>query len=506
LANGGLGSDVRVVVIGNGMVGSRVVQELLDRDLDRRLTITVIGDEPGGAYNRMLLSNVLAGATSDGEITLASESWYAGHDVALRAGVAAVRIDRVRRLVALDDGGELPYDVLVLATGSEPIVPPVPGLRGTDGEILDGAIAFRTLADCAEIDRRAHTAQHAVVVGGGLLGLEAARGLAGRGVPVTVVQRAPNLMEQQLESGASRVLGRTLRATGIEVIAPAELQAVRGLSSVRGVTLGDGTKIDADLLVLCCGVRPRIEVARAAGLAVNRGILVEDSMRSVTDPSVFAVGECSEHRGQVYGLVAPGWDQARVAADVIVGRASSYTGSRVVTRLKAAGIELAAMGETIADGDDDVCFIDGARGVYQKLVVRDGVLVGAILLGDTRAAGTVTQFYDRGATVPIDRAALLLVRRNAPATVSNSPTLMPGHATVCQCNGVTKSAICDAWEGGAQTVSEVARCTRATTGCGSCRELVEGLVDWLAAADAGTRDATDESTSGTERATEAVPA
>lgn len=501
----------RVVVVGNGMVGSRLAQELVERDLDRRVRLTVIGEEPGGAYNRMQLSNLLAGKTRAGDITLAGEAWYAAHGVQLHPGTTVTAVDRATRTVALSDGAVLPYDALVLATGSEAIVPPVPGLRAPGGELLDGAVLFRTLADCEQIDRRAAASRRAVVVGGGLLGLEAARGLAGRGVAVTVLQRAPRLMEQQLDDGAGRVLARTLRGMGIDVLADVAVTAIRGGSAVSGVALEDGTEVEADLLVLCCGVRPRVELARAAGLEVGRGVVVDDELRSVGDERVYAVGECAEHRGQTYGLVAPGWEQARVAADVLLGRPGRYTGSAVVTRLKAAGVELAAMGESVPDDDDDIRFVDGGRGVYQKLVVRDGRLVGAILLGDTRTVGTVMQHFDRGTPLPVDRSALLMVRRNAPVTSVQSPTTLPGSATICHCNGVTKTGICDAWQAGARTVGDVAARTRATTGCGTCRDSVEGLVDWLAAADAGvdespTDDPAEHSPAGSPAADGAVAA
>ena len=477
----------RVVVVGNGMVGSRFVADLLERDLDRDLDITVIGAEPGGAYNRILLSNVLAGAARPNDVTLASEAWYAAQGVTLRAGIEVVAIDRITRTVELADRSRLPYDVLVLATGSDPVVPPVPGLTNERSQLIDGAVVFRTLDDCAEIERRVRTAGRAIVVGGGLLGLAAARGLVGRGVPVTVVQRGPCLMDQQLDLGASTVLARTLRKAGIDVVTDAVVRSVRGGDVVCGITLDDGTEIHGDLLVLCCGVRPRVGLARNAGLAVRAGIMVDDELRCITDRDIYAIGECAEHDGRIYGLVAPGWEQARVAATVVTGRQASYAGSAVVTRLKAAGVELAAMGETVPDDEDDIRFVDGAHGVYQKLVVRDGRLVGAILLGDTRAAGTVTQLFDRGGALPADRSALLMVRRNSPVTTVGSPTALPGQATICQCNGVTKTAICDAWQDGARCVDEIATQTRATTGCGTCRDTVQGLVDWLAAADAGVR-------------------
>jgi assimilatory nitrate reductase electron transfer subunit len=260
------------------------------------------------------------------------------------------------------------------------------------------------------------------------------------------------------------------------------------------VALDDGSALDTDLLVLCCGVRPRAELARKAGLAVAAGVVVDDRLRSSTDPRIFAIGECAEHRGQTHGLVAPSWEQARVAAQVITrpGEPVSYPGSMSVTRLKAAGIELASIGEATADQDDAsgdpddaevIRFTDSSRGVYQKLVVRDGRLTGAILLGDTRAVGTITQLFDRGAVLPADRAGLLMVRRNSPATVTQSPALLPGRATICQCNGITKAGICAAWQDGARDADEIAARTRAMTGCGTCRDAVEGIVAWLAAAD-----------------------
>jgi assimilatory nitrate reductase electron transfer subunit len=259
---------------------------------------------------------------------------------------------------------------------------------------------------------------------------------------------------------------------------------------VSGVRLSDGRRLPADLLVLCCGVQPRVELMRAAGLEVRDGVVVDDRLRT-SDERILAIGECAEHRGRVYGLVAPVWEQARVAAALVADPSApaSYAGSATVTRLKAAGIELAAMGDQsrIEDADVDgegtelVTFADRGRGVYQKLVVRDGRLVAAILIGDTRNAGAVTQLYERRAVLPPDRATLLMVRRNAPATTVDSPTALPARATICQCNGVSKAEITAAFESGARSVDEVAACTRATTGCGTCRDVVCGLVDWLAA-------------------------
>ncbi|SHH44411.1 assimilatory nitrate reductase (NADH) beta subunit [Jatrophihabitans endophyticus] len=486
-----------LVVVGNGMAGARLVQELLARDPARDRDITVVGDEPGGAYNRMQLSNVLAGTTRSDAIDLAPPEWYAAHDVTLVAGRAVTGIDRAARRVHVGTGGRdgtaaaLPYDDLVLATGSDAVLPPVAGLLTGDG-LLPGVATFRTLADCVRIDELARTAGRAVVLGAGVLGLEAARGLAGRGLDVTLVQRGRRLMERQLDAEAARTLARSLAALGLTVSTGSGVAGVTGEDRLDGVVLGDGRRLPCDLLVLCCGVRPRVELATAAGLPTRRGVLVDDELRSVGDPHVRAIGECAEHEGTTYGLVAPCWEHARVVADLLADPAcgTRYRGSAVVTRLKAAGLELATVGEAHAAGDADddadlevVRFSDTARGVYQKLVVRDGRLTGAILLGDTRTVGTVTQLYDRGALLPPDRSALLLPRRAGATEAVESPTALPATATVCQCNGVTKGAIVSAWQDGARTAADVAARTRATTGCGTCRDTVCGLVEWLAAAD-----------------------
>jgi assimilatory nitrate reductase electron transfer subunit len=505
---------VHVVVIGNGMAGSRFVQELREVDPEQSYAITVIGDEPGGAYNRILLSEVLAGRIRQDDIQLATREWYATQGVTLLDRVAATRVDRTKRTVHVDDGSTVPYDVLVFATGSSPVVPPFPGLRAADGSLLPGAATFRTIGDCDAIEQLVTDATTATVVGGGLLGLEAARGLAGRGLSVRLIQREPWLMERQLDADAGRVLARTVRGMGVRIIAEVSVAEVLGEDRVRAVTLTDGRTFDTDLLVLSCGVRPRIDLAVDAGLSVGAGILVDDHLRAVDDPAILAIGECAEHRGQTYGLVAPAWEQARVAARALAAPESSasYSGSVVVTRLKAAGIELATLGDSRAidctDLDDDldgeldrlldgdyadagfgdpaspevIRFVDPARGIYQKLVVRDGRLIGAILLGDTRTAGTVIQMFDRGAALPADRAGLLMSMRG-PAPVTASPMTLPGRATICQCNGVSKSAICSAWQDGARSVADIARRTRATTGCGTCRDAVDGIVTWLADSD-----------------------
>ncbi|MGH3379010.1 MAG: FAD-dependent oxidoreductase [Actinoallomurus sp.] len=462
-----------VVIIGNGMAGARLVGELRSRD--RRLPITVFGAEESQPYNRVLLSNVLAGVSGPGDIRLTDPEWYAENDVDARLGVPVTRIDRDARTVTSADGSSTPYDTLVLATGSAPVVPPLAGLGA------EGVVVFRTIEDCQAILRHAENARSAVVVGGGLLGLEAARGLAGRGLPVTVVHRPRHLMDRQLDPEAGRVLRRILGDLGIDVLLGARMAAARTSDGhVSGVELEDGTVLETDLVVLACGVRPETGLAVAAGLSVDRGVLVDDRLRSIDDPRVHAIGECAQHEGTVYGLVAPAWEQARVVAGVLTGQDTRYAGSRSVTRLKAAGIDLAAMGETGLDDDEAeiLRFADPTRGTYKKVVIKDERLVGAILLGETATAGLLTQLYDRVAPLPDDRLHLLFPGLDT-ATPVDTPVRMPDAATVCDCNNVTKGGIRACWEAGARDVAGVAAETRATTGCGGCRDTVAGILDWL---------------------------
>ncbi|MFF5205476.1 FAD-dependent oxidoreductase [Streptosporangium sp. NPDC000396] len=457
----------RLVIVGNGMAGARLVSEVRARD--KHIKVTVFGAEARQPYNRVLLSNVVAGTMTPDQVRLLDPAWYADHGVTAPPGVEVTAVDREARVVLTADGRREPYDILVLATGSEAVVPPVPG--------VDRAVAFRTLDDCQAIVAAAGTARHAVVVGGGLLGIEAARGLAGRGLPVTLLHLAGHLMERQLDAEAGLVLGETLARLGVGIRTGAVMEEILD----DGVRLAGGETVEADLVVLACGVRPVTRLARDAGLEVARGVVVDDEMRT-DDPSIFAIGECAEHDGTVYGLVAPAWEQAAVVADLVTGtdKASRYRGSRLVTRLKARSVELAAMGETHLTEDDAevVRFSHRAQGTYRKLVIRDDRLVGAILLGETAVVGTLTQLFDRGAPVPLDRAGLLFPNLAGNA-VADSPVRMPDAAKVCQCNNVTKGQIRGCWESGARDVEAVAAATRATTGCGSCRDAVEGIVGWL---------------------------
>lgn len=464
----------RVVVVGNGMAGARVVDELTRRD--PHIEVTVFGAEDRPAYNRILLSDVLAGKRRQGDIALAAVSGR----VVQRLGTSVTSIDRVARTVSAADGSVTPYDVLVLATGSTALVPPVQGIAGPDGRLLEGVHVFRTLDDCDAILAATGRARVAAVVGGGLLGLEAARGLLTSDLRVEVVEGGRHLMEMQLDPTGGAVLRRAVEALGVGVHLGSFAAAVTGGRRVTGVRLADGRHVEADLVVLACGIRPQVDLARAAGLAVDRAVLVDDQLRT-DDPHIYALGECAQHEGQVYGLVAPAWEQAAVLADVLTGREAVYTGSRQVTRLKAMDLEVAAMGETAAepadsgDGLEVLAFTDPVRHVYKKVVVRDGVVTGAVLLGDLSTAGTLTQAFDRATPLPADRLHLLFAGLGA-ATSSDAADL-DDTAVVCTCNQVTAGGIRACAADGCRTVADVACATRATTGCGSCTSSVQRLIE-----------------------------
>jgi assimilatory nitrate reductase electron transfer subunit len=471
-----------VVIVGYGMAGARLADEIRRRDPKaERVAVTVLGDESHPAYNRVLLSSVVAGSLTPEAVRLHDPEWAARHHVDLRLGGAVSKIDRTRRVVHVDDD-EVPYDSLVLATGARSWVPPTDGLLDGNGALASGVVAFRSLDDCAQIVDKASPGTPVAVLGGGLLGLEAARGLAGRGCLVTVVHPVGHLMERQLDPGAGRVLATTLRGLGIEFrLGVLATKYTPG----EGLELNDGTHVPADLVVVSAGVRAETGLAEQAGIDVDRGVLVDDALRS-SDPRVHAIGDCAQHVGTVSGLVQPAWEQAAVLADRLTGAAPAarYSGTTVVTRLKARDVDLAALGDVhvgVDSADDEVlCFQDPARGRYAKLVLRGDKVTGAIVIGAPDAAAAITQLFDRGLPAPTDRLALLLGRA-LPAENEASPADLPASAVVCRCNTVSKSQLVSAWRGGAKTVSAIAEVTRASTGCGGCKDAVCGIVDWLAA-------------------------
>lgn len=477
-------SPRNVVVIGYGMAGARLAEEIRDRDPDGdAVALTVLGAEEHQAYNRILLSGVLAGSMSPENVLLHDAEWAENHHVDLRTGTPVVSVDRAARVVRLAEGGNVDYDALVLATGARPWIPPTEGLLAEDGRFAKSVVAFRTLEDCESIVAQARPGAHVAVLGGGLLGLEAARGLAGRGCRVTVVHPVGHLMERQLDAGAGGVLARALAEHGVEF--KLNRLAAKYLPG-DGLKLDDGGHLPADLVVVSAGVRAETGLATSAGLTVDRGVVVDDALRT-SDPRIHAIGDVAQHPGTVSGLVQPAWQQAAVLADLLTGAnaASRYRGTSVVTRLKARGIDLSALGDVHADVDSDedevLCLTDPTRGRYAKLVLRADRVRGAILLGVPDAAATVSHHYDNGTPVPSDRLALLLGRAlpddAAPAV---NPAAMPGAVTVCQCNNVSKAALVEAWRNGARDPAGLSAATRAGTGCGGCTDVVGGIARWLA--------------------------
>lgn len=486
-----------LVVVGNGMAGARAVEEILARGGGERFRVTVFGDEPYGNYNRIMLSHVLAGEDASDEIYLNPLDWYADNGVTLHAGVRVVRIDRFARKVFADDGTIAPYDKLVIATGSRTFFPPMDGMWLDDRTLTPGVFGFRTLDDTtAMLDWAVDgtPGRRAVVIGGGLLGLEAAYGLQQRGVECHVVQSGPVLMNQQLDDEAGAILRRIVEGLGIGVHTGRRTTGIRSAGHVTGVVFGDGSSLDADMVVVTAGIRPNVGLAMISGLTVERAIVTDDQMRSVDDPDIYAVGECAQHRGETYGLVAPLWEQAVVLADHITGAdpKAAYHGSKTATKLKVAGVDVAAMGVKRPERDDDefVRFSEPRRGVYKSVVIRDGRLVGATLLGDVGKVAFLTQSFDRGLPLPEERVELLF-ELGAPSA-EQSVAEMDDSVQVCNCNGVSKGDLVACVKAGTRSVGGVMAATRAGKGCGSCKALVCDVVEW-AVTSAGGDVEVDES-------------
>jgi nitrite reductase (NADH) large subunit len=469
-----------LTVIGNGMAGARVVEEILSRGGRDRFNISMFGDEPYGNYNRIMLSNVLNGSSDASEIFLNPLAWYTENQITLHAGIRVTEILRKARYAIGTNGKSEPYGKLIIATGSRPFVPPMEGIRTPAGAPKPGVFVFRTLDDCRKIADYASRSGRAVVIGGGLLGLEAARGLQNFGLEVHVVHISGHLMGQQLDSQAGAILKSTIERMGIQVHLRKNTVAALGEDKVTGLLFKDGTTLDCDMVVISTGNQSNTELARRCGLTVERAIVVDNHMRSVDDPNVYAVGECAQHRGQVYGLVAPLWEQAKVLADHITGHnmEAAYHGSKVATKLKVMGVELASMGitEPVDEEDEVVQFTEPKKGTYKKLIIRNGRLVGGILLGDISKAAYLMQAFDRGAPLPEERLSLLF-DIGAPA---QKVTLaeMPADAQVCNCNGVSKGAILRCIENGKRSPKSVMEATRAGMGCGSCKSQVKEIVEW----------------------------
>ncbi|MDE2502345.1 MAG: nitrite reductase large subunit NirB, partial [Burkholderiales bacterium] len=477
----------QLVLVGNGMAGVRTLEELI-RIAPDLYEITVFGAEPHPNYNRILLSPVLAGEQQVDEIVLNPLSWYAENGIALHTGNKVDRIDRIRRRVVAADGTECAYDRLLIATGSNPFMLPVPGRD------LEGVIGYRDIADTRAMIAAAEQYRHAVVIGGGLLGLEAAHGLLKRGMQVTVVHIMPWLMERQLDDVAAGMLQKSLEERGIRFLIGAQTESLVGRDGgpdgrVTAVRFKDGREIPADLVVMAAGIRPNTALAEAAGLHCQRGIVVSDTMQTVTDPRIYAVGECASHRGIAYGLVAPLFEQGKVCATHLaqfgIGR---YAGSQTSTKLKVTGIDLFSAGEFMGGaGTEEIVLSDPYAGVYKKLVIKDDRLVGACMVGDTVDGSWYFKLLRDGRPVHDIRDKLMFGESHIGDGGHEGHTRaaqMADADEVCGCNGVTKGAICKAIkERGLFTLDEVRKHTKASASCGSCTGLVEQLLMFTAGGD-----------------------
>ncbi|GMA21903.1 FAD-dependent oxidoreductase [Arsenicicoccus piscis] len=493
----------RVVVVGHGMVAARFVDELDRLVPAQQVDVTVLGEERERPYNRLLLSEVLSGRASIESLTLPD----APPHVRVHRGAAADRLDLGHGLVHDRTGGTHPFDTVVLATGASANIPALEGFP-VPGVLPAGVVALRTLQDCRQILADVGQVRHAVVLGGGLLGVEVASGLATHGVSATVVHSGGHPLDRQLDRDSGRVLGLGLRDLGVSVRARSRAHSITlgPHGRVRSVILADGTEVLADLVLVTTGVTPRTELARAAGLPVGRGVVVGDDLRSPLDPRVAAIGDCAETPDGCPGLLQPGWDQAvalaadlagRLGVEVPARREADELGAHDVIRLKAAGLSVVTLGRMPTEPAWDDESLDGIGDLVEggprilslvdrtarrsiRMAVEDGRVGAAVVVGDGAVAAALTAAYERGTPVPADAAHLLVAGASGAVPVVENPALIPAGATVCRCNGVTKGDLVSACSADDdRTLATAARKTRATTGCGGCRGAVEGLLAWL---------------------------
>ena len=462
----------KLVIIGAGMASGRVIEHLLDTDREA-YDITLFNAEPRGNYNRIMLSPVLSGDKTYADIVTHDDDFYAKNGVTTRFGEHVVAIDRAARTVT-GQRGTVAYDKLLIATGSAPFIIPVPG------KDLPGVITYRDLDDTNKMIEAAEKGGSAVVIGGGLLGLEAAAGLAERGMAVTVVHLMGHLMERQLDEAAGYLLRRDLEKRGITVMTRASTKAIIGEGRAEAVLLESGETLPADLVVMAVGIRPETRLATAAGIEVGRGITVDAQMHSVSDPDILAVGECVEFNRTLFGLVAPLYDQAKVVANTLLGRPDAFVVKELATKLKVTGCDLFSAGD-FADGPgrEDIVFRDPGRGVYRRLVIEDDRLVGAVMYGDTRDSTWFFGLIKDGTEIDGMRDTLIFgpaFQGGAAADPLSAVAALPLEAEICGCNGVCKGKIVDAIAGGATDLGAVRATTKASASCGTCTGLVEQVL------------------------------
>jgi len=464
----------KLIVIGNGMAGMRTVEEILSRDADA-YDITVFGTEPRENYNRIMLSPVLSGEKKFEDIIINTREWYAENGITLHAGDAVTAINADAKTVTAESGLTLSYDKLLLATGSDPFIIPVPGVN------LPGVVTFRDLDDVNRMLEAAKFGGSAVVIGGGLLGLEAAVGLKANGMEVTVVHLMDTLMERQLDEAAGYLLASELEGRGLTVLTGANTQSILGDGKVGGLQLSDGTTIAADLVVMAVGIKPNVALAKDIGLDVGRGVVVNDLMQT-SNPDIFAVGECVEHRGSTYGLVAPLYEMGRVLAGHLTGQDDVvYQGSVTSTKLKVTGVDVFSAGDfSGGEGTEDIVFRDASRGVYKRIVIRDDKIEGAVLYGDAKDGAWYFQLMKNGADITELRDTIVFGQAYAGGThvdPSAAVAALADDAEICGCNGVSKSDIVNAiTENGLTSLEGVKAHTKASASCGGCSGLVEQLL------------------------------
>jgi nitrite reductase (NADH) large subunit len=464
----------KLVVIGNGMAPGRALEKLFEL-APGKYDVTIFNAEPRVNYDRIMLSPLLSGEKTFEQIVIHGDGWYVKHGVTLYKGCKVTNIDRAAKTVTSETGITAPYDKLIIATGSLPIIIPVPGSN------LPGVLAYRDLDDVHAMLVAAKSRGNAVVIGGGLLGLEAAAGLKEQGMDVTVLHLMPTLMEKQLDTTAGHLLQRAVEARGIKVITQANTDSILGTSKVEGVRLKDGTELSADLVVMAVGIKPNASLAKEAGLTVNRGIVVDGTMRA-SDPDIFALGECAEIAGQTFGLVAPLYEMAGVAAAQLTGDgAANFTPSATATKLKVTGINLFSAGD-FAEGKDreEIVLRDAARGIYKRLVLKDNKLIGAVFYGDTSDSAWFFDLVKRGTDITAMRETLIFGPSYAGGTALDpmaAVAALADDAEICGCNGVCKGKIVTAIsDQGLKTLDDVRAHTKASASCGSCTGLVEQLM------------------------------
>lgn len=467
---------MRVVVIGNGMVGYKFCEKLLAKKGDASIELVVFGEEARPAYDRVHLSAWFSGTSAE-ELTMAPLSWYEEHGIRLYLGDPVQRIDRVAKTVHSYHGVEISYDYLVLATGSAAFVPPIPGVE------KQGVFIYRTIEDLELMQAHAKHARKGVVMGGGLLGLEAAKAMLDLGISDThVIEFAPRLMPRQIDDAGSRLLQSKLESLGLTIHTSTATSSIIGEETVSGLQFSDDTILDADMLVISAGIRPRDELAKLSGIEVGQrgGIVVNESMET-SHPNVFAIGECALYQGMIYGLVAPGYEMADVVATKLTGGEKYFTGFDMSTKLKLIGVDVASFGDPFAAGESarSIVYEDSAKGIYKRInISSDGkLLLGGVLVGDAEAYNQLLQTCKNKMPLPENPEDLLLGARGGKNDAGAGVMALPDDALICSCEGITKATLVTAVENGNETLDSIKKCCKAGTGCGGCVPMVKDIIN-----------------------------